>query len=130
MKTPNLEIKKALKTIQKLDHGKRIEFVSLYGSTAERRQSNLSDIDIAVYYKGDKKERFRFRLKSLGRLENKFDVQIFQDIPLYIKKDIISKGKVLYYKKYETLFDIYLKTVREYEDFKKYLNLYYSCLET
>lgn len=130
MKTPNLEIKKALKTIQKLDHGKRIEFISLYGSMAERRQSNLSDIDIAVYYKGDKKERFRFRLKSLGRLENKFDVQIFQDMPLYIRKDIISKGKMLYYKKYETLFDIYLRTVREYEDFEKYLDIYYSYLKS
>lgn len=121
------DIENAVKTIKKLDS--RIEFIVLYGSIVEDRYNKLSDIDIAVYYSGDKKERFNFRIKLLGRLGDKFDIQIFQDLPLYIKMEIIKKGKILYYKDYSKLFGIYLQTIKEYEDFEKHLNTYYSYME-
>ena len=39
------------------------------------RFSEISDIDIAVYYEGSKEERFRFRKQILGRVNDKFDIQ-------------------------------------------------------
>ena len=120
----NFGIQSAVKTIKELCPG--VEFIVLYGSIAEGRNNKLSDIDIAVYPVGDKKERFESRIKMLGRLSDRFDIQIFQDLPLYIKMEIIRKGNILYYRDYGTLFGIYLQTIKEYEDFEKHLNTYYS----
>ena len=61
--------------------GKQIKFIILYGSFAEGNQTPLSDIDIAVYYEGSKEKRFRFSIKILGMVSDKFDIQIFQDLP-------------------------------------------------
>jgi len=72
--------------------GMKVRFIILYGSVVEGRLTDMSDIDLAVFYEGNKKERFEFRVKILGRVSNKFDIQSFQDLPLYIQKDIISTG--------------------------------------
>ncbi len=108
--------------------GEKIKFIMLYGSAAKGESTSLSDIDLAVYYHGDKKERFDFRIKILGRVSDKFDIQIFQDLPLYIQNEILSTGKVIYYRDYKEIFNIFMKTIREFEDFKPRLQLYYSIM--
>ena len=122
------EIKKAVNEIKRIDTENKVEFIVLYGSSVKEKYGELSDIDLAIYYHGNEEERFRFRIKVLGRLSNKFDIQMFQDLPLYIRKDIVSSGKPLYYKDYETIFDEYLRTIKGYEEFEKHLNYYYSSL--
>jgi len=84
--------------------GDKVRFIILYGSKAREEMTELSDIDLAVYYDGDKKERFDFRVKVLGRVGDEFDIQTFQDLPLYIRKDIASSGKVIDYKGYMEIF--------------------------
>ncbi len=108
--------------------GDRIKFIVLYGSAAKGECTKLSDIDIAVFYNGDKWERFQFRVKVLGRIGNNFDVQTYQDLPLYIQKEIISTGEVLYFRDYTEIFNTFMKTIREFEDFKPRLELYYSSM--
>jgi len=103
--------------IRKLDRENKIQFVALYGSLAEGRQGKLSDIDLAIGYEGDKRERFNFRIKALGELGDEFDVQIFQDLPLYIRAEVL-KGKVLYARDMKLLNKIALETIREFESFK------------
>ncbi|MBC7081652.1 MAG: nucleotidyltransferase domain-containing protein [Thermoplasmatales archaeon] len=63
-----------------------------------RREKNtpLSDIDISVYYDDIREERFKFRIEVLGNISENVDIQIFQDLPIYIKKEVISKGNILY----------------------------------
>ena len=109
--------------------GEKIKFVILYGSTIEGKQTPLSDVDIAVYYEGSKEERFKFRMEVLGSVNDKFDIQTFQDLPLYIRKEIISHGKILYQKSYSEIFDVFIKTIKSFGDFKPRLDIYYSCLE-
>src|SRR3989338_3455797 len=94
-----------------LDKGKRIQFILLFGSVAEGRDGPLSDVDVAVYYKGTPKERFAFRMKVLGELPEKCDVQIFQDLPIVVKKEAI-KGKVLYSRNFQFIFDEYMDVIR------------------
>ena len=106
--------------------GDNIKFIVLYGSAAKGRSTNLSDIDIAVFHNGDKRERFQFRMKILGRIDNKFDIQTYQDLPLYIQNEILSTGEVLYFSDYTEIFKTFMKTIREFEDFKPRLELYYS----
>jgi len=108
--------------------GDRIAFIALYGSVTKNRDTPLSDIDLAVFYEGNKEERFKFRMSVLGRTGDEFDVQIFQDLPLYIQKEVISYGKLLYYKEYNVVFDIYINVIKNFDDFKRHLNLYLSYL--
>ena len=112
----------------KITNNPCIKFIVLYGSAAKGKSSNLSDIDIAVFYSGDKKERFQFRVKILGRISNKFDIQTYQDLPLYIQNEILSSGEVLYYSDYTEIFNTFMKTIREFDDFKPRLELYYSSM--
>ncbi len=121
------DISSVIKKIKDIG-GAKIKFIALYGSAAKGKSTGLSDIDIAVYYDGDKRERFEFRVKILGRVGSKFDIQTYQDLPLYIQKDTPSTGDVIYYRDYKDIFNIFMKTIREFEDFKPRLELYYSSL--
>lgn len=115
----------ATERIRRLDREDKVQFIVLYGSLAEGRRGKLSDIDLAIGHEGNKKERFNFRLKTLGELEDKFDVQIFQDLPLYIKVEVL-KGKVLYARDMKLLNEIALETIREFELFKPHFLDYIS----
>ncbi len=106
--------------------GDKVRFAVLYGSAAKGKLTRLSDIDIAVFYNGDKSERFEFRKKILGRVGNEYDIQIIQDLPLYLQKDILSTGKVIYFVDYRETFEIFMKIIRRFEDFKPRLEIYYS----
>ena len=98
--------------------GENIKFIILYGSRSTNKQTPLSDTDIAVYYDASKEQRFRFRMKILGRVDDTYDIQIFQDLPLYIRKDVI-KGKLLYTSDKRFIHEISRETYREFDDFKK-----------
>jgi len=94
-----------------------IKFIILYGSHASKKEHASSDIDLCVYYDAEKTKRFMFRMQLLGRLSDEFDITLFQDLPLYVKKEVL-KGKVMYESDTMFLYDIDRRTYREYEDFK------------
>ncbi|RCV62925.1 hypothetical protein C5S53_16920 [Methanophagales archaeon] len=104
----------------------RIVFIALYGSVSDDRDTPLSDIDLAVFYAGNKEERFKFRMSVLGRIGDKFDIQTFQDLPLYIQKEVITHGELLYYREYDVVFNIYINVIKNFDDFTQHLKLYYS----
>lgn len=121
-------IKSVVKTIKKIG-GKKIGFIIQYGSTVTGEQTPLSDIDIAVYHHGTEKQRFEFIITVLGSVDDQFDIHIFQDLPLYIQQEVISKGKLLYQRDFETTFDIFMRTIQRFSDFKPLLDIYYDGLE-
>ncbi len=98
--------------------GNNVIFIINYGSYINGNFHEGSDIDLCIYYSGDKKERFNFRLSVLSSINDIFDVQIFQDLPLYIRKDVL-KGRLLYSKNNELLYDIARDTIYEFDDFKR-----------
>ncbi|MGC9309971.1 MAG: nucleotidyltransferase domain-containing protein [Candidatus Nanoarchaeia archaeon] len=106
-----------LKEIKKLG-GEKVEFIILFGSVAQNKSNKFSDIDLAVYYNGDKKQRFNFRLKALGNLPDKYDIRIFQDLPLYVQKEVL-RGKVVYARDRGFVYDKAYEVVKRFEDFKK-----------
>lgn len=122
------EIRSAVNKIKKTG-GKKIIFIILYGSLANGKHTPLSDIDLAVYYDGNKKERFNFRIKTLGNIDDQFDIQTFQDLPLYIQNEVISTGEIIYQKNYSEVFQIFVETFKKFNDFKPRLDMYYSTLE-
>ena len=109
--------------------GKRVWFIMQYGSTVTGDQTPISDVDVAIYYNGSKEQRFEFNITILGIICDTFGIQIFQDLPIYIQKEIISKGKILYNQNYFDTFDVFLKTIQNFSDFKPFLDIYYDGLE-
>ena len=111
--------------IKKLDKQNKIKFIINYGSFANNTFHNGSDIDLCIYYDGTQKERSEFRLNILGRVNDIFDIHIFQDLPLYIRASVL-KGRILYYKDKE-IYDIFRSTIQDYEDYKRgyydYINM-------
>lgn len=115
----NRRIEEALDIIKNHKDFKKVCFIILYGSVAENRGKKGSDIDLAVYYKGSEEDASLFRLEILSELSDDFDVQIYNHLPLYIRKDVL-RGKVLYSQNRQFLYDVAYKTIKEFEDFKKY----------
>lgn len=75
----------------------RIKRIVLFGSHAERLVHFGSDIDIAAEFDAiSEREATEFRIFVSGRINEKVDIQVYNVLPEKIKKEIDSKGKVLY----------------------------------
>ncbi|PIN77557.1 nucleotidyltransferase [Candidatus Woesearchaeota archaeon CG10_big_fil_rev_8_21_14_0_10_34_12] len=103
----------------------KVRFVFLFGSVAKKKQNKLSDIDFAIYHEGDAKERFKFRISLSAKLPDNFDIQIFQDLPLYVRVGVL-KGKLIYCVDELFAYDAAYQTIKAFDDFKKY---YYDYIE-
>ncbi len=114
-----------LKKLKKMPDFGKVKFIFLFGSHVQDKENKFSDIDFAVYCEGTEKERFNFRLKLMSKLPEKFDIRIFQDLPLYVRINVL-KGEVIYAKNEKFVYDKAYETIKKFEDFKK---CYYDYLE-
>ncbi|GAB7016292.1 nucleotidyltransferase domain-containing protein [Methanogenium cariaci] len=104
-----------LKTIEGFD---RVRFIILYGSVAEGRAKETSDIDLCIYYDGDREEGGKFRFAVLSELfDDRYDIQIFGNLPLYVRMEVL-RGRVIYCPDERFLYDMALETIREFDAFK------------
>lgn len=114
-----LQIKKILEEAKK---DKQIIAVALFGSSLKGKGR---DIDICLFL--DKKysnlEMSKKRLSFLKDVSDKFDVQIFQQLPIYIRIRIL-KGKILYSKNEDLLYEIAFDTIKEFDFYKKLYTMY------
>lgn len=75
----------------------QIKKIVLFGSTADRTRMLNSDIDIAVEFSSiTPTEAFAFRKEMAGQLPEMMDVQVYNLLPNDLKKEIDSKGKVVW----------------------------------
>ena len=102
---------------------KNTEFIFLFGSVASKKNTPLSDIDLCVSLSLPPKERLQARIKLLGQLPDKYDLQIFEDLPIYVQKEVLS-GKLLYFKNHAKVVERALEIIQEYEDFKPIYDYY------
>ena len=119
------EISYFLKKAREMPDFDRVKFIILFGSVSQNKNNKFSDIDFAVYYEGNAKERFNFRLKLLANLSDKFDVQIYQDMPVSLRMESL-KGKLLYSKDNAFTGDVAYTTIKIFEGFRKYYEDYIS----
>ncbi len=76
----------------------RIKMIYLFGSAVENEVTFRSDIDIAVEFDSiSQKEATEFRIKFSAN--DKVDIQVYNILPEKIKKEIDTKGKVIYERK-------------------------------
>ena len=108
----------ATRQMQKIQGFEHVQFIILYGSVAEKRVTAESDIDLCIYYDGDREEAARFRHKVLSLLPGTlFDIQIFQQLPLYVRVGIL-KGIPVYTRNITFLYEKATETIRDFENFK------------
>ena len=92
------EIKTLKKELIKI---KEIFAIMLYGSYAKNEQNVRSDIDICLVLKTNNKEKIKKVYKEtliLSGKSEKYDIKIFESLPLKIKFEVISAGKIIYAK--------------------------------
>ena len=110
-------VKEFIKKLKKVPGFSNVEFIFLYGSQASGKANKMSDYDFAVYYDGNKKERFDFLIGA--SFSEKFDVKIFQDLPLLVKKEVLG-GRVIYAKDRGFVYGVVYQTIKDFEFFKRY----------
>ncbi|MFX0068892.1 MAG: nucleotidyltransferase domain-containing protein [Promethearchaeota archaeon] len=107
-----------IERIKKVEGFDKVEFIILYGSAARGLMRESSDIDLCIYYDAPPEEASRFRLKVLSELfDDKYDVQIFQQLPLYVRRDVL-KGEPVYCKDTVFLYEVAIRTIRDFEEYK------------
>ncbi|KAF5430813.1 hypothetical protein C5S39_07085 [Candidatus Methanophagaceae archaeon] len=111
-------VEKGLEKIKNMEGFEKVKFVILYGSAAEGRMIEGSDIDLSIYYDGDPEEESRFRFEVLSELfDDAYDVQMFQQLPLYVRVEIL-KGKMIYCGDKKFLYEVAVETLKDFEAFK------------
>lgn len=108
--------KQFLEQLENTEFFSKVEFVILYGSSLSSYYLDDSDIDFCLYIDEKKKILPRIRLELLKKSIEKFDIQMFQLLPLYVQIEIL-KGEVLYVKEEDRLYEIANETIDEYEEF-------------
>lgn len=113
-------IEKTTSRILKSLEIKNIEAILLFGSHTDNTQRINSDIDIAVIFKTNigLKEATVFRKKILGQVSDKVDLQVFNLLPLKIKKTIADKNKVLFKKTTFRKEEFEVNIWKQYFDYK------------
>lgn len=115
--------------MEKVRKDKDVIAVALFGSVV-RKEKKISDIDVCLMLKPKKYDSLFMtekRMEYLGLFPlDKFDVQIFQQLPVFIRIRILREGKFLLKRDEEAIFKIALSTIKEFELFRKH---YYYCLK-
>ncbi|MFH1181996.1 MAG: nucleotidyltransferase domain-containing protein [Candidatus Woesearchaeota archaeon] len=91
-------IEKVVEAILNDKFGNGVKAILLFGSLAEGSFHKMSDIDICVVFKNELslKEATEFRIRVSGQLPEKIDVQVFNILPMKLKREVARTHKVLY----------------------------------
>ena len=113
-----LPVLRKLKDISHIQGFEKVQFIIFYGSAACGEANMDSDLDICIFFEGMKDEASRFRFEILSQIgDDRFDVQIFQQLPLYVRIQVL-KGVVLFYRDLPFVYEVAVLTIKEFESFK------------
>jgi predicted nucleotidyltransferase len=102
--------------------------VLIFGSAARPEQTPLSDVDICLIMMPQPKpfEPTVLSRKKLEYLEDfSFDVHIFQQLPLYIRRRVLKEGRILFTRNEGLLYELAFRKAQAFEDFR---HIYYGYL--
>jgi predicted nucleotidyltransferase len=99
-----------------------------FGSTSRQEQTPLSDTDICLILvpHSEPYDPQTLPSKRLEYLKDfSLDVQVFQQLPLYIRKRVLKEGRILFVRDESRLYELAFRTVKNFEDFR---HIYYDYL--
>jgi uncharacterized protein len=93
--------------------------VLLYGSAARGEASATSDIDLCLVLVPARRTAAQMSAKRLEYLQHvDLDVQVFQQLPLYIRQRVLRDGRVLFVRDEDQLYEVAFRTIQAFEDFR------------
>lgn len=114
----------ALKKLEeKAKKDKDIVAVLIFGSYLSKKGHRDVDVCLVLNKKLSNIKASKKKL-SYQKISSKIDVQILQQLPLYIKMEVIRKNKPLLIKDYDQLFDTARDVIRDFDSFEKHYNDY------
>ena len=137
-----------LPIVNKAKKDKDVLAVAVFGSYV--RQEKHRDIDICLILQEKRTDADQRReaskrtgVKTRNNLEmskkkleymkiagNRIDIQVFQQLPLYIRHRVLKEGKIIFCKNKGKLYDVAIGFIKEYEDFKPIYNSYLEAVKT
>ena len=116
--------------VEKARQDQDVLAVIVFGSCVRGNDGPFSDLDICLVLQPKDHDNLDLSRKRLEYLKcasiPDLDVQIYQQLPLYIRKRILKEGKILFCRDEDALYEVAFRTVQEFEDFKR---IYYGYLE-
>jgi len=98
---------------------RRVLAVLLFGSRARGDATAASDVDLCLVLDrrhGDPRSPSEMRLEYLTQSD--LDVQVFQELPLFLRCRVLKEGEILFCRDEEKLYDVAFETARRFEDFR------------
>jgi len=92
--------------------------VILFGSAARGELCESSDIDVCLVLCQRRWEVEELARKRFEYLHFDLDIKLFQQLPLYVRSRVLKEGIVLLVKDEDRLYEIAIRTAKEFEDFK------------
>lgn len=92
--------------------------VILFGSAARGELHECSDIDVCLVLWSKRWEVEGFAQKLFEYLHFGLDIKLFQQLPLYVRSRVLKEGKILLVKDEDQLYEVAIRTAKEFEDFK------------
>jgi len=91
--------------------------VVLFGNAARQEQTALSDVDLCLVMMPQPKpfELATFLRKRLEYMRDfSLDVQIFQQLPLYVRWRVLKEGQVLFTRNESLLYELAFRTAQAF----------------
>jgi uncharacterized protein len=118
--------KDVLKLVEKAKKDEKVVAVGVFGSSLKGKGR---DIDVCLFL--DKKySNIEMSKKKLSYFsKDEIDVQIFQQLPVYIRMQIIKEVEVLFCKDEDFLYELAFDTIKEFGFYKKVYDMYLGEIE-
>ena len=113
-------IKKGLNgLLNRAKKDQRVLAVILFGSIARGQAQEGSDTDTCLVLCPGSYTPLQLSKTKLEYVQDfNQDVQIFQQLPLYIGKRVLEDGKILYSTDMDRLYEVAFDFIREYADYE------------
>ena len=99
--------------------------VMVYGSHARGEARPNSDLDVCVILAPGRYDALALSEKKLAYLAlGDADVQVFQQLPLYIRHRVLKEGKIVFVRDEDRLYELAFRTAQAWEDFRPYYQRY------
>lgn len=107
------------KLVEDVQDDRDVLAVMLFGSEARNDATASSDVDLCLVLDEGLKSGLDQSEKRLAYLASfSFDIQIFQQLPLFLRERVLKEGKILFCRDETRLYEIAFETARHFEDFR------------
>jgi predicted nucleotidyltransferase len=124
------ELKTTEELLAKAKSDKEVLAVMLYGSEARQEQIDI-DICLVLNPLTQYAKKDIYSQKRLEYLKDfAFDIQVFQQLPLYIRRRVLKEGRVLFVRDERILYELAWRTAQAFDDFRHIHSAYLKEVES